>query len=171
MFRIIGVILICSGTAMIGFRAGAAATTRSKVLASFVLAVDIMSAEISCMLTPLREILEKLLLQLDEPVRRFFYRCLSEHTSQKDSKFSQIWTEQLNNSKELCLRECDIQLLSEIGNTFGHYSGEEQVRVLQGIRDKLEKAEKQALEDCAKNGRLYRSLGITCGIALVILLI
>lgn len=171
MLRIFGVILICISTAMMGMSAGKRVHTRSKVLSEFISALDLMITEISCLLTPIEEILEKLVKETPEPIRGFFYQCLSARRTKEEARFQEIWLKELKSAEFLCLSEVDIALLSEIGNSFGKYSGEEQVRVMKGIQRKLVKLQATAQEECMKNGRLYRSLGITCGIALVILLI
>ncbi len=171
MIKVLGVLIVCFSSAMIGLSAGNRVKTRHRVLSSFVRAIDCISAEISCLLTPIEEILEKLIAQQSEPTKKFFYGCLLAQRKRNDDRFSEIWCDELNNAEELCLSESDIVLISEIGDSFGRYSGAEQVRILRGIREKLVSLEIVAKEESTKNARLYRSLGITCGIALVILLI
>ncbi|MBE6915046.1 MAG: hypothetical protein E7471_00205 [Ruminococcaceae bacterium] len=171
MLKMIGVVMICFSSAMIGISVGNRIKTRCKVLSGFISAIDCMCAEITCLLTPIEEILEKLVAQQSEPTRKFFYGCLLAHKRRKESRFSDIWQEELTRAEDLCLKEGDIPLFAEIGNSFGRYTGEEQVRVLGGIREKLVQLQKSAQEESSRNVRLYRSLGITCGIALVILLI
>lgn len=171
MARIFGVLLICFSTVMMGMSVAKRINTRSKVLSEFISALDLMMTEINCLLTPIEEMLEKLVLETQEPIRRFFYQCLSARKVKKEQRFQEIWFSELKTADYLCLNEADIALLSEIGNSFGKYSGEEQVRMMKGIHRKLVQLQASAQEDCMKNGRLYRNLGITCGIALVILLI
>ncbi len=171
MLKMLGVLIVCFSSAMIGLSAGNRVKTRNKVLSSFVGAIDCISAEIVCLLTPIEEILEKLISQQSEPTKKFFYSCLLAQKKRNGARFSDVWCDELKKTEELCLKESDILLLSEIGNSFGRYSGTEQVRVLSGIREKLVSLEKASKEECLKNVRLYRSLGIACGVALVILLI
>lgn len=171
MFRMIGVMMICASSAMIGISVGKRIKTRCRVLLGFIGAIDCICAEITCLLTPIEEILEKLVAQQTEPTRSFFYACLLSHQKKKDVRFTEVWEEELARSTDLCLNDTDIPLLLEIGNSFGRYTGTEQARVLSGVREKLVGLHKIAQEESKKNVRLYRSLGITCGVALVILLI
>lgn len=169
--KIVGAICICVSTAMLGLRFGSAEKTRYRTLCGLITALDFMIAEISCLLTPVKSLLEKLAIQAPEPTRRFFAQCMFRAETQIDIPVTQLWQEIVKEADYLCLRQQEVELLCEIGNVFGRYRSDEQVDLLKGIRGRLETLKETAKEEQSRNVKVYRSLGITCGIAIAILLI
>jgi len=169
--KILGAILICVSTAMIGLRVGNAEKIRYRTLCGISFALDFMIAEISCLLTPSKDMLEKLAIQAPEPINQFFSQCVLCCETRIDCSITQIWQETAQNSKFLCLKDQELQLFEEIGATLGRYRAEDQVNLLKGFLSQVEVLRETAKEEQSHNGRVYRGLGITCGIALAILLL
>ena len=169
MIQLIGAILICGGATMMGLRASARITTRCKALSGFSRAIMTMQAEIKCRLTPLSEILEGLSKHTEEPVRRFFSTCLREHKKHNEIPFSVVWKNCVACAGYLELTNEERKLLADAGSALGRFDSEEQARGLELMRSELEAAHQKAEEERARLGKLYRSLGVTCGLALAIL--
>ena len=169
--KILGAILICASCTIIGLRISNTERTRYRALCGISFALDFMIAEISCLLSPIKVIFEKLSLQSPVPINRFFCDCLLRLETEETCTITQIWRETAETATYLCLRDRELQSLQEIGTVLGRYSAAEQVQLLKGIQLQVESLKDTAKEEKARNGRVYRSLGITCGIALVILLI
>lgn len=169
--KLIGAILICISSTIIGLRIGTSERTRYHTLCGLSFALDFMIVEISCKLTPLKEIFEKLAFQAPEPIKHFFHQCVLCGETRLDDSIIKIWKETAENSKFLCLKDAELQVLKEIGTTLGRYRAEEQIALLKGFQTQVESLKETAKEEQLRNRRVYRSLGITCGVALVVLLI
>ncbi len=169
--KIFGGILICISTAAIGLKIGDAERTRYRSLCGLIFALDFIIAEISCLLTSAKEMFEKLSVQAPEPINQFFCKCALCLETKTDSSLTQIWQEEISKADYLHLKEPELQLFSEVAVTFGRYRADEQVALLKGIRTQLESIKEVTKEEQGRNVRVYRSLGIACGIALAILLI
>ena len=70
----------------------------------------------------------------------------------------------------LPLREEERALLRRVGSVLGRYEGQEQARLLSGLRRALEGSLEDAREEERRLGRLSLILGLSVGLLLVLLI-
>ncbi len=171
MFKIIGAILICSGTATIGFSAANRLSMRIKILNCWLGILDIMHSEIKFLLTPLDELMIKCLVQAEEPVKSFFQSIIQRCRENADVSFGEIWMNALDECEYLGLTGQDKHAVCDLGNTLGKYDANEQAQRIECLRKTIENRVYVAEHEKNNSARLYSSLGVACGIALVIVFI
>ena len=95
--------------------------------------------------------------------------CARELVHRERESFPSVWQRGLEGNKDMdqTLRE----RLRPLGNTLGQCALEDQRRAVDGMRVELSAFRQRAEEEFLRQGRLYRTLGISGGAFLVILLL
>lgn len=116
---------------------------------------------------PIPEIFSELSMNLDKNIGKLF-KDASHRMQEKTAK--DAWQEAINNLKTSMTKE-DKEVLKGLGKLLGKTDIEGQVSQIDltsnFMDSQIEKAEKELL----KNDKLYRTLGVVSGLALVIILI
>lgn len=73
-----------------------------------------------------------------------------------------------NNQYRFC---CDFNVLQELSNSLGKSNVENQVKAIELAKTRIKESLDESKEIENKNSKLYRNLGVICGIMLVIVLI
>ena len=171
MLKIIGAIMICSGSAAIGISAANRLTLRINVLNTWMSVLDMMHSEIKFLLTPINELMIKCKRNVKEPVKKFFDECMEMCSKQPDISFCSAWSSALGHADYMELTAQEKQILLDLGNALGRYDANEQAVRIEHLRKVLEGRAKAAECEKSRLGKLYGSLGVACGIALVIVFV
>ncbi len=171
MLKMIGAIMICSGSAAIGISAANRLTLRINVLNAWMSVLDMMHSEIKFLLTPVNELMIKCKKSVKEPIKTFFDECMEICNKQADISFYSAWSSALGRADYMELTGQEKQVLLDLGNTLGRYDANEQAARIEHLRKVLEGRAKAAESEKGRLGKLYGSLGVACGIALVIVFI
>lgn len=171
LIKIIGAILVIGGATAVGLSVRAKFARRVRILQNIVTALDMMHSEISCMCTPMDELFEKLCGAVQSPLSMFFQDCRDTHAKRPDLPITMIWSRAVRDAEYLELLPQETQVLLDVGNAIGRYEAEEELRVLAHARRSMEAYLKTAAETRTRLGKLYGSLSLMSGIAVVIMLI
>lgn len=171
MLKIIGAIMICSGSTAIGISAANRLSLRICVLNIWMSVLDMMHSEIKFLLTPINELMKKCRENAGEPVKTFFDECIRMGDEAPDISFCSAWSSALSRADYLQLTGQEKQILLDLGNTLGRYDANEQAVRIEHLRKVVEARAKAAENEKGRLGKLYGSLGVACGIALVIVFI
>lgn len=82
----------------------------------------------------------------------------------------EAWSESLEEAKTDFTKE-DIETLKNLGKILGETDVEGQINQIELTETLLENQIKEAIEERAKNSKMYRTLGVTIGLAISIILI
>lgn len=170
IIKIIGSMLVLACGFLFGIKEKMKFTQKTNILSGIINSIDFIHSEISCMCTPTEELLEKLCDTENAELKKFFNICKEQHIKRKDLPFSFIWNRALKEATYLNLNENEEETLSEIGNSFGRYSADEQLRIMLCARKNFEKHLRIAEEAKIRLGKLYSSLSLISGVAIVIIL-
>ncbi len=143
---------------------------RVTTLKSFVSALQIIKAEIVFRALPIPDILQIIINERRGSAAEFFSAIMS--TMQSES--SSFWRAVQKNSHMLsgfCLTESDIRLISSALYPIGRYDGTSQSDALTSAVSALDAELESASLDLGQKGKLYRSLGMTAGIMLALIVI
>lgn len=99
-----------------------------------------------------------------------FMRC-SGIMREEHVNAGKAWRKALENNRNLCLDELDYLQIRDFGERLGKSDRYNQEKVLELEKEKISIMERKAREDMETKGKLYRSLGILTGAAVVVLLI
>ncbi len=171
VFKLIGAILVAGGAATAGMLASSRLRTRTEALSGLLSSIDIMQSEIFFRLTPLPELIKILAGQSSEPARTLFLNCFSHLGSLGQKPFSAIWSQSVEESRGLELTSGEKKTLVELGGILGRYDADGQIKAIAYIKRRLESCLDASLREKEKQGKLYRTLGVVTGIAIVIILI
>lgn len=91
---------------------------------------------------------------------------------EQEPDFPRVWREALQKSRgELALTREDYACLEQLSELLGAYDAPTQQKGLQSLCSLLALQLEQAREQSRTNGRLARSLGLLCGVALAVMTI
>jgi len=167
IFKIIGSVLICVSSAMMGIHLSKKEGLRINDLTELKKAILILKAEIEFASNALPEALEN----VDGRCDVSFFRSVAERIKRRSGEeLYGIWDEEIGrNFKNSYLAGEDLAALSRLGKTLGYMdkslqSGNIEMGV-NYIDDKI--AELRVVSE--KNKRLYRSLGILFGLLITVI--
>lgn len=130
--------------------------------------VEAMKAELRFTLAEPSALLHELIKREWAGSLPFLKRC--DDFCRRGDPFPLAWAKSIDAEKNMTMTPADMENLEILGETLGSTGLEGQIDQLALIRDRLQSQLEDAKEQYQTSGRLYRSLGVLGGIALVILL-
>ncbi|MDL2273619.1 stage III sporulation protein AB [Oscillospiraceae bacterium OttesenSCG-928-G22] len=170
MLQIIGAVLIILGTAGIGLFEVYRLNLHIETLSGFLSALELMESEIYFNISPLYDICKKLTRSARAPLRPFFAALSEGGGDVAGESFGDLWKRTLETMK-LELGGEERQVLLELGSTLGRYDIEGQAKAISYVRRRFEGFLKEAVDVKSKMGRVYGTVGLAAGAAVVIILI
>ena len=164
-----GCVLLLCASAWFGLGAVWGLKARTEQLRAFLGALEEMERELSCSLSPMPELLERL-ARVPGPVGEFFALCAGELDHLGERSFAQLWGRSLE-AADLSLDGEDLRPLLELGNSLGRYDCASQCAAVGQARARLETCLEEAEERRERMGRVYGALSLAAGMFLIILLV
>lgn len=96
---------------------------------------------------------------------------LSEINKIKNVPFQLAWENSVADWQEKAIYPEDRALITEIGTSLGECDIEGQLSILCQKNEKLEIILKNAVLECSRKGKLYRSLGVLTGVFISIMML
>ena len=172
MLKILGIGLLLTGTAGIGFGKARELDQRVEELRMLRQFVMLLEGEIRCTHRPLPELLLSLGERTQPPFRNFFTetgRALELH---QRLTVQEVWKEQLALSrKNFHLSRQEYEELQEFGGMLGYLDLQMQTELCVWYEERLKMAVQAAADEAGEKRRLYRCLGILSGVVLAVLII
>lgn len=160
------VLLFCSSTT-IGLLIASKYNNRVKQLKEIKKGLNILETKIKFTAEPLPEVFHELGQSMEGIVGAIFQMASNKMNIQNAT---QSWEEALQENKTSLLKE-DIDLLKGMGKLLGKTDLEGQISEIELTKTFLDTQIKRAEKECEKNEKLYKTLGLVGGTALVIILI
>lgn len=162
--------LILYASTMVGFTISRNYSERPRQLQNLLTGVQMLLTEIVYAATPLSVALVHISRVLDNPVGAFFARAsqgIAEHMSAK-----RAWEEALDTlAHESALLTPDLDVLRYLGGVLGTSDREDQQRHLLVASRRLEGLHQTSQEEAKRNERMWKYLGVLCGIVVVIIIL
>jgi len=130
-------------------------------------ALNIFETKVKLTYQPIPQIFEEIAKKTKDNVSKIF-QMASEHIKYKDA--GTAWQESLN-MVETNMNKEDIDTLKGLSNLLGKVNVEGQVSEIKLIDKFLDTQIEKAEQDRRKNEKMYKTLGVTVGLAIVIVLI
>jgi stage III sporulation protein AB len=169
MLRLLGAVLVTSGSAWIGFRAAAGLGIRVKALEEMRTGLALMDQELELDAPSLPALMERLIPRSKGPAKTLFTGCRLALARLEQEEFSAAWQRLIQQLEEL--GEEGRRALLPLGDILGRCGCEEQRQGLRAVCSRLEQLESRAEEERRQRGKVFRALGLSGGIFLVILLL
>lgn len=139
---------------------------REKVMSEVMLLIKELSVQIRYTNSEIGEMLRA--AAHNEAYKRLLFVVLCADT-EVGGNFHGKWNEGVNNQPYLTLR--DKELLTALGNRLGETDCDGQLSFLEMTEELIRGQREQAAADFSNKGKLYRSVGILCGLAAGIMVI
>lgn len=167
--KLIGVVLILSGSFGIGFLAVRRLRGRVTALRTLTAALDVLVHELEFCLPSMPEWLGNTANRSSEPAASFLRACIEELNLQTGMPLSEIWRTAAEKELPL-LKPCDIETIMSVGLVLGRYDAESQKSTISAARSQLAAQMEAAVEERNRCGKVYIALGAAVGIFMVIIL-
>jgi stage III sporulation protein AB len=167
----IGALLFIGTTTWVGFEWSRRLTSRPKHIRQLKNALQILEAEIVYSHLPLQDAFYNISTQIPEPMKTFFtslcYRMKNERKS-----MNEIWeTQVIQLMRTSSLGNNEVEILRQFGRTLGQHDVYQQQKHIQLALHHLDRELENARDDQFKYSKMAKSLGILCGLFIVLLLI
>lgn len=167
--RYLFLILILVGSTSIGFLLSRRYLDRVDELITFSNLINILQNKMRFTKVPLSEAFEEMSnIKSNKDISEI---CYNFSKNIKNKKCEEAWNEAIEEKKSLLsLKNEDINLIKKLGNTLGKTDIDGQMSEINEFNTILRIQIKKAEEERKKNEKMYKSLGIIVGLAIVILL-
>lgn len=166
-----GAVLIVAATSWIGLETAQGFQRRPRQLRDLQSSLQMLETEISYTQTPLPKALEKIARSIKGCVGDFFFIIRNRLINTPGTTLGEAWHKGMEYLQEhSALTASDQQILHNFATTLGISDRQDQVKHLKLVMAQLAAAEIKAWDEKAKNARMFKTLGILGGLAIVILL-
>ena len=172
MFKIIVYIIIFLSCSLCGYLVSLKYSLRVERLSALTESLRILNSEITYRRDPLPETLERISRYKDNSSSAFFRRLTEIVRENKTFLFMDSWKAAVDDCYQNSpLKPCDIEIINDIGIELGKSDVEGQNNMFLRIFKRLEECTLDAVHERNTKGKMYKTMGITIGIAIVIILI
>lgn len=143
------------------------------VLNDLLSALETIESEICCRLSPIPVALKSAMQVAEDGGGKcgaFLKRCVDELNRRGPQDFRHIWRDSVEAELGF-MPEAEKTVINELAATLGNYGADEQAASIGYIRRRLETFLRSAEQEKDRSCRIYTTLGVTMGIAVVIVLI
>lgn len=128
-----------------------------------------MQGEIAYTKAPAADVFARIAPRIQEPFRSWVLRMGKDAQDMQSTEFGLLW----ENSVRSCLQETrltkeELEQLSVVGRQLGGAGSEMQGQVLEWYARQFLRKEAELMEEMKEKQKLYRCLGVTAGIFLVL---
>lgn len=167
----IGAILFIGTTTWIGFEISNRFRERPKIIRQLKNALQILEAEILYSQLPLQDAFESIAKQLPNPTKLFFQGLSNNLTKEKTDLYN-VWSQQIDQLDETtAMGKNEKEILMQFGRTLGQHDFNQQQKHIQLAVYHLDRELEEARDNEFKYSKMAKSLGLLCGLFIVLLLI
>lgn len=172
VFKMVGGILVLLSSSFLGYILSRDCARRPQELRDLQSLLQMFENQISFMAEILADAFESICKNSSSTAAVFFEAAAGYLKSERGIDAGGAWERAVReNFRKTALSREDIGVLYSFGKMLGSSDLQGQIKNIRLARSQLELQEKKAEEYRAKNERMYRSLGILSGIAVVIILL
>ena len=171
MVRILGALILITGTASWGLMSAAELSRRVTDLRTMVAAMQLMRGEICSRLTPMPQVLKLVSAQTGSGVRKFFDNVSAGFSDIGSETFAQVWHSAARRTEELHLDRAQLLILDQLGQSLGKYDAARQEQALDYAIARFEVFSRQAEQEKQARARLHTFMGVAAGIFAVVILL
>ncbi|SFD53189.1 stage III sporulation protein AB [Lentibacillus persicus] len=167
----IGALLFIGTTTLIGFKISSQLTERPKHIRQMKNALQILEAEILYSQLPLPDVFTKIAGQIPGPANTFF-ADLDNSLKNKNVDLYTVWTKCVDSLLEnSALGANESEILKQFGRTLGQHDFTQQQKHIHLAIKHLDRELEEAQDEHYKYSKMAKSLGVLCGIFIVLLFI
>lgn len=172
IIKILGGLLVIISTSLIGFSYGNQYSNRLKNLVFMEQCIKMLETEIVYGAVPLPDALLNVYKKGNKKVS-FIFKEIRDHIL--ENKVEEVYYSFYNVrhilKKDLNFKQQDIEIILSLGRVLGSSNRKDQEKNFQLILNQIILLEKEAKLERDKNEKMFKSLGVLIGLAIVIILI
>ncbi len=170
--KILLLLIIVLISSMIGYTYGENFKNRLLQLREIKRALIDFENDIVYLYTALPESLENIAHKSKDPIREFFYLVSLKLKNNEVNNVYMAFYESINeHKKNMNLKEEDYEILLDLSKSLGETNIEGQLKIFNLAKEKLDYELTIAEDECNKNIKVYRYLGVGVGAMIAIFLI
>ncbi len=163
--RYAGAVLIMAACALAGFIAAGRAARRVASLGGTIAFLRLYVVELGCSRSPTDELIRSTAEISGAPAFTARYRLLAD----AGASVPDAWRRAVTECRErLCLERKEARIIAGLGDVFGRYDAQGQIRAIEACTAQLESLLEQAKLNREQKTPVYRTLGVLAGIAAAI---
>ncbi|MFD2630802.1 stage III sporulation protein SpoIIIAB [Oceanobacillus kapialis] len=167
----IGAILFILTTTWVGFEWSNRLSNRPKHIRQLKNALQILEAEILYSQVPLHEAFSIIAKQTPKPICTFFESLHNSLLADRGDLFT-VWEKSIDSlKKNSSLGRNEQEIMKQFGRTLGQHDFYQQQKHIQLTINHLDRELEEARDHHLKYGKMAKSLGVLCGLFVVLLLI
>lgn len=171
LIKTIGCLMIILSSSTLGFYYSRLYGERLNNLINFQHCIQILETEIIYAATPLPEALKEVYSKGNKKISYIFNEIRKYLINDKNSNVYDGFLYIVSELKEsLCFKEEDIEIILSFGRSLGISNRVDQEKHFKVILLQLKNQQREAEEEKAKNGKMYKSLGVLIGFGIVLAL-
>ena len=167
IFKFILLILVFGSSSHVGLLVSKKYLNRTEELKQIKTVISTLETKIKFTYEPLPEIFEQISKTSAVNIARIFKTA---NKKMKTVSVKEAWEESID-TVNLSINQEDKNILKELGNMLGQTDVDGQVSQIEVTKSFIDMQIEKAEEERKKNEKLYKTLGITVGLAIVIVLI
>lgn len=122
--------------------------------------------------TPLPESIESIAIKAKSPVKELFNEISFKLKNNEAENVYMAFKESINeHKKEMNLKDKDFEILLDLSKSLGETNVDGQVKIFNLAKEKLDIELEFAIDECNKNTKVYRYLGVSVGTMIAIFLV
>ncbi|EGT2191114.1 stage III sporulation protein SpoIIIAB [Clostridium perfringens] len=122
--------------------------------------------------TPLPESIESIALKAKSPIKELFNEISFKLKNNEVENVYMAFKESINeHKKEMNLRNKDFEILLDLSKSLGETNVDGQIKIFNLAKEKLDIELEIAEDECNKNTKVYRCLGVAVGAMIAIFLV
>ncbi|MBO8125874.1 MAG: stage III sporulation protein AB [Firmicutes bacterium] len=169
-YKLLGALLIVAASTAAGYRLAGALRLRAHILQDLVYALQALETEVTTLLSPLPEAAARISQGARTQQVAHFFRIFGNKLRTGQESTHEIWVRtarQVLGSAGLAPE--DLAAMERLGRHLGRSDRQDQLKHIARARADLEGAVQRAREQWETYGSLYKKLGITAGLIIVLL--
>jgi stage III sporulation protein AB len=170
--KILGLVLVCGASTLLGVYFGSLSSLRLLELEEWKKALLMLKSEISFSSAPLPEAMKNIGQRVQNPVGKIFSSFSQILESREKADLSLIWDKAMSKwKKDSHLTQEDSNWLGNFGRTLGYLDKSMQLGAIDLTVGYITGQTEVLAVQSAKTKKMYRSLGVLCGLLIAVILL
>lgn len=170
--KVFFLLLIVLLSSLIGYLYGEGFRNRLEQLRELKRALIDFENDIVYTYTPLPESIESIALKSKSPIQEFLKEISLKLKNNQVENVYMAFKESINeHKKEMNLMNKDFEILLDLSKSLGETNVEGQIKIFNLAKEKLDVELAMAEDECNKNTKVYRYLGVAVGAMIAIFLV
>ena len=170
IFRALGAVLVCAACGLLGLYMSHRGIARARLLTEFKQSLLMLKSEIDFAAYPLPQAFANISGRAGEGVSGF-YESLSRRLADKEMGLAEAWVKGLAEFSGSQLTADDLQAMENLGNALGSIDSTVQTKAIDMTIAAIDDILTRLTAQNAKDGKMYRRLGLLGGALITVVLL